>query len=227
MRPRIWGAGRLHYHAECEAQRRSRHWMTCLRRSWRLDGGRAGGGRGVRARAGGDGRSRRSRRGADRMFLFLFSVFLFLSFGGEGERNWGAPLGLLDSVVAFFLIVILYFISRYMRPEVPWPWQRWSRCPKPTSGGYLTMSCPCPMDYLAIIVGQPLPLFPFSAGKDMANGKDNGKKHSLRPAPSPSLLRRGLELLFHLHLAPFQSPGLPKACHPVLGRCCAPHSAQW
>ena len=61
---------------------------------------------------------------ADRIFLFLALSFCFSLLARRGERNWGAPLGLLDSAVAFFLIVILYFISRYMRPEGPWPWQR-------------------------------------------------------------------------------------------------------
>ena len=141
MRPRIWGGGRLHYHAEC---RSPRYWMTSLWRPWRLDGGRDRGGRRVRARAGGDGRSRRSRRGADRMFLFLCSFFLFLSFGGEGRKKLGSPTRTAGFCGCVFLLVILYFITRNMRPEGPWPWQRRSRCPKPASGGYLTISCPCP-----------------------------------------------------------------------------------
>ena len=48
----IWGAGRLHHHAECGAQRRPRHWMTRLWRPRRLEGVRDGGGR-VRLRVGG------------------------------------------------------------------------------------------------------------------------------------------------------------------------------
>ena len=72
-------------------------------------------------------------------FSFALS-FCFSLLAGRGERNWGAPLGLLDSAVAFFLLVILYFISRYMRPEGPWPWQRLRRCPWPASGSYLIVS---------------------------------------------------------------------------------------
>ena len=53
-------------------------------------------------------------------FSFALS-FCFSLLAGRGERNLGAPLGLLDSAVAFFLLVILYFISRYMRLEGPWP----------------------------------------------------------------------------------------------------------
>ena len=78
------------------------------------------------------------------------------------------------------------------------------------------------MDYLAVIVGQPLPLLPFSAGKNMTKGKDNGKKHSVRPAPSPSLLRRGLELLFHLHLAPHPVAGAPEDVSYSVGGAAAP-----
>ena len=39
----------------------------------------------------------------------LTFVSLFKLLAGRGERNWGAPLGLLDSAVAFYLLVILYF----------------------------------------------------------------------------------------------------------------------
>ena len=80
------------------------------------------------------------------------------------------------------------------------------------------------MDYLAVIVGQPLPLLPFSAGKDMTKGKDNGKKHSVRPAPSPSLLQGGLELLFHLYLAPLPVAGAPEGVSSGVGGAAAPRT---
>ena len=44
-----WGGGRLHNNAECGARRRLRHRKTRLRRPRRLEGGREGGGSGVRS----------------------------------------------------------------------------------------------------------------------------------------------------------------------------------
>ena len=52
--------------------------------------------------------------------FFSFALSFYFSFlAGRRERDWGASLGLLDSAVAFFLLVILYFISRYMRLKGP------------------------------------------------------------------------------------------------------------
>ena len=96
MRPRIWGGGRLYYHAECGVQRRPRYRMTRLRRPWR--GSRWRWKRSSSPRRG-DGRSMRPRRGADRMFFFFVLSFCFSLLAGRG-----APLGLLDSAVAFFCL---------------------------------------------------------------------------------------------------------------------------
>ena len=53
--------------------------------------------------------------------FFSFALSFYFTFlAGRGERYWGAPPGLLDSAVAFFLLVILYFIPRSMRPKGPW-----------------------------------------------------------------------------------------------------------
>ena len=109
------------------------------------------------------------------------------------------------------------FLSCYMRPEGPW------RRPRRSNGGGLLQiipfrppsinSRPATQVFLPPEWGIPQLSPPPSPPKGR-NKRKRQRKRKFCPARArahdssiPSHLRRGLELLFHLYLTPFQSPG--------------------
>ena len=147
----------------------------------------------------------------------------------QSNREWDlrVVLCVIRSVpiVIPYSVVINGYIHRYSDQRTK-PWIRYFALVLPRYRDYLTKcSLAKSACYLAVIVGQPLPLLPFSARKNMLKGKDNGNEpfcpaHAIPPASSGADSNcSSTSVLPH-----FQSPGRPKASS---GVGCVPHSARW